>query len=130
MQQTDFSFFFDLTTSYISFGLALYASAAVISLAWIRATRRATPHIVMRDVPRACACVVALVLLEAIRQLWDSFNYEHFPLWITRIVLPVLYLVLGNSIFRMTSLGDEQPSGYENHGEEAKHNTARVGPGL
>ena len=126
MQQTDFTFFFDLTTSYVSFGLALYACAAIMSLGWLRATKRSTPQLVMRDLSRICGCVVCLVLLEAVRQVWDSFFYEHFPLWITRMVLPVLYLVLGNSIFRMTGLGtgsasqNEDDEEHKNGDSEAK----------
>jgi hypothetical protein len=54
------------------------------------------------DTVRAGASVIALVVMEVVRQFWDSFHYQHFPLWITRVVLPVLYFTLGNSLFRLT----------------------------
>lgn len=103
MQNTELSWFLDIITNYISFGLALYAVGAIVSLVWMRRKKQIMPSAVMKDLSRTYFCVVCLVLLEATRQVWDTFNDYHFPLWITRILLPVLYLTLGNSIISVTN---------------------------
>ncbi len=101
MQQSEITWLIKILTSYISFGLALYAAGGVLALLWIRRRQSAGPRFVLADLARSYAVVVFFVLFEAVRQVWDSFNADHFPLWVTRIVLPVAYLTLGNSVIRM-----------------------------
>jgi hypothetical protein len=101
MSRTSVSFVLDVVTSYISFGLALYAGGALGALIWMRRRNGVTSKAMFADLSRAYSCMILVVLLEAIQQLWDSFHSEHLPLAITRAALPVLYLVLGNSAFRL-----------------------------
>ena len=90
------SYLLEVTANYVSFGLALYALGAVLTLIWLRKRNRAgTPDHSTAHIVRAGACVTALLLLEIIRQFCD------FPLWAIRAVLPGLYFVLGNSVFHL-----------------------------
>jgi len=100
---SNLTYLLDIATNYVSFGLALYAIGSLLALIWMRHWNEPRSHAAMADVLRAGACVIALVMLEVIRQFWDTFHYRHFPLWITRAALPVLYFTLGNSIFRLVS---------------------------
>lgn len=97
-------YLFDIGTNYVSFGLAIYAAGAVCAFWW---TRRVAGPVQSPDRAsglRAGTCVVALIALEVMRQFWDTFHYQHFPLWITRLILPVLYVTLGNALFRLSNV--------------------------
>jgi hypothetical protein len=117
MSRTSIAFVLDVVTSYVSFGLALYAGGALAASIWMRRRPSATPKAMLTDLSRAYGCMIVLVLLEAVQQLWDSFHAEHLPLSITRAVLPVLYLVLGNSVFRLIrqKFRDFDPSKADDH---------------
>jgi hypothetical protein len=101
MSRTAVSFVLDVGISYVSFGLALYAGGALAALMWIRRRGGVTSQAMFADLARTYGCMIILILLEAVPQLWDSFHVEHFPQALTRAALPVLYLVLGNSAFRL-----------------------------
>lgn len=92
-------FLLEVGTSYLCFGLALYAIGAITCLCRLRVGRQSNSPKVDSDIVRVCVCVVVLIVLEAARHVWDSFHYEHFPLWITQVALPTTFLVLGNSAF-------------------------------
>ncbi len=97
-----FSDLLSIVANYVTFGLALYVIGAFCALVTVRRRTLFRLPLTASSFTRAYSCVIALVLLEAIRQVWDSFHYQHFPLWITRSVLPCLYLVLGNAVSRIS----------------------------
>lgn len=93
--------FIEVGGSYVCFGLALYAISAVASFAWLRLHSDEDQRPCHSAAFRICFCLVALIVLEAVRQIGDSLQYQLFPVWITRLMLPGIYFILGNSAFAL-----------------------------
>jgi peptidoglycan/LPS O-acetylase OafA/YrhL len=107
---SELEFWINTASNYVSFGLALYAIGNVLALVW-HCRNNPESQLPVVDLARAGICVIALLLMEAGRQFWDSYHVQHFPLWITRLALPAIYLMLGNSILRQPGKGSiNQPT--------------------
>ena len=91
---------FNVVTGYLSFGLALYAVGAFVALLRLRRAKGLLCELVLSDFNWVYICIL-LVVLGAIRQIWDAFHIQHFPIEITRAIVPYANLCLGNSIFRI-----------------------------
>ena len=91
---------FNMLTGYLSFGCALYAVGAFLALLKLKLTRYQSRELVLSDYHWVYVCML-LVLLDAARQTWDTFHLQHFPLAITRILVPYASLSMANSVFRI-----------------------------
>jgi hypothetical protein len=87
--------------SYVIFGFSLYAAAGLFALWRARNSEFKTPRRIMHDITILYLGCTVTLLFEATRVLWDSFHTEHFPIWISRIVLIVLLPMIGRSTFRL-----------------------------
>lgn len=124
MRQSEFSFFLNIALSYVTFGLAIYAIAGFIALMWIR-RKVGTPRPLLRNFCLTYASIAGLIFLDACRQLWDSFHSDHFPMEITRMVLPALYLLMGNTLATIAT--SAYPAGWRSQPKEDSEQPKQAG---
>lgn len=100
MSAFGFSSLLDTFTGYVCFGLAFYAGCALIAALWMR---RHHTHIfkpTFAELLRTFGGMTLLVLLQTLQRVWETFHSGHSPSRVLRAVFPLLYLWLGNSVFR------------------------------
>ncbi len=119
MQTLGIYFFVDVAISYVAFGLAIHAIAGLIALMWV-GRNFGDSRRVRRDLYLAYGSISGLVLLDACRQVWDSIRPDHFPLAVTRIALPLLYLMLGHTLVSIARLMYRKDVGPEKDAKETK----------
>ena len=125
MQHSGFTFYFDIALSYLTFGLAIYAIGGFVALLWIR-RKGGTPKQLLRDLCVAYTAIIGLILLEACRQLWDNFRLDRFPVQITRVLVPALYLLIGNTLVSIASFSSAQASLAETKQDSEKRQQLEV----
>lgn len=117
MQNLGISFYLDIAISYVAFGLAIHAIAGIMALMWV-GRKAGAPRRLRRDLYLASGSIIGLVVLDACRQIWDSLYSDHFPIAITRIALPILYLLLGHTLVSVAALiNSKTPDNEKRQGE-------------
>ena len=91
----------DIVGSYIIFGLALYAMSGLLMILRARLRERSMSREVRKDFIIINLSLVSYMLIEACRQVWDSFRPDHFPIWPSRFLLVVLLPMTGNAAYRL-----------------------------
>ena len=108
MPGLELSFLLDVGLSYVTFGLTIYAIAGLATNIWI-SRKAGKPRKVLRDLCLAYSSIGGLLVLDASRQIWDSFHLTHLPLGITRVAVPIMYLLLGNTVASFAGAANRSP---------------------
>jgi hypothetical protein len=94
------AFLLDVFSGYVCFGLALYAGCALFAAFWMRRHHTLGSRLTSAEILRGYGGMTLLVLLQTLERLWETFHSGHSRSHVLRIVIPMLYLWLGNSVFR------------------------------
>lgn len=95
----DFALFADIIGTYILEGCVLYSLFGFLII--LRAVRQYAPNPARRDLTMVIMVVMLSYALHATKIVWDSFNPDHFPIWVTRAVLLIILPITGISTFRL-----------------------------
>lgn len=87
--------------SYLIFGLALYHVSGMIFLLRAYWIERAVPRDLLRALTIAYGGSIILAILEGAQGIWDNFHVAHFPLSLTRTILPLVFLLSGRAIYQI-----------------------------
>jgi hypothetical protein len=103
------SFLLDIFTGYVCFGLAFYAGCALVAALWMRRHHTLISKPTLAELLRTFGGMTLLVLLQTLQRLWETSHASHSPSRVLRMVFPLLYLWLGNSVFRAAhhNMGEE-----------------------